>query len=235
MNRVRAMTGDQKHKTIFKRLTLKQWSVYYYLLSICHWNGKDREDHYFVYKNQINVSAAAKQIKISRPTFYTALDNLKKQYIVVEYDDYYTIQIPSIFASIDQATLSYLLPYQKTLGPDLIRVYALLCRMDEHPELDRHFNKKMLLNVLGHNVKDNSFYEQMEIILAFLRHTGLIDVKIKTINSQIGHYIDYLLIKTCIINDKNVMIDTDLESENVELTNKLKEIIEAEKLWGIKT
>jgi hypothetical protein len=55
--------------------------------------------------------------------------------------------------------------------------------MDEHPELDRHFNKKMLLNVLGHNVKDNSFYEQMEIILVFLRHTGLIDVKIKTINS----------------------------------------------------
>jgi hypothetical protein len=30
------------------------------------------------------------------------------------------------------------------------------------------------------------------------------------------------------------MIDTDLESENVELTNKLKEIIEAEKLWEIK-
>ena len=39
----------------YKKITEKQWTVYYYLLSVSVYNNKDREDHRYVYKSSINI------------------------------------------------------------------------------------------------------------------------------------------------------------------------------------
>jgi len=124
---IRVMSSDQLHK--LDKLTAKQWLVYYYLMSICKWNGKDNERHYFIYKNSFTISAASKLLDISRPTFYKALDNLKTMGIVYEEDKWYIVQIPSVYAAVDQKTLTFLLQFQKHLGVELIRTYVILSRI----------------------------------------------------------------------------------------------------------
>ena len=49
--------------------------------------------------------------------------------IIEEYEDYYLIEIPSVYAKIDQKTISFLLQYQKFLGVELIRTYVILSRI----------------------------------------------------------------------------------------------------------
>lgn len=84
-----------------KKLSVKQWLVYYYLMSICKWNGVDNERHYYIYKNTLNVSAAARLLSISRTTFYKALENLKEMFILEEFDKYYIVKIPQTYAAVD--------------------------------------------------------------------------------------------------------------------------------------
>jgi hypothetical protein len=57
------------------------------------------------------------------------LENLKAMGIVTEEDKWYTIQIPYVYAAVDQKTLTFLLQFQKYLGVELIRVYVILSRI----------------------------------------------------------------------------------------------------------
>jgi DNA-binding MarR family transcriptional regulator len=89
----------------YKKITEKQWTVYYYLLSISNYNSKDREDHRFVYKRDINITAISKTLGISRSTFYTATDALEKKNLITKYDNYYTMKVPYSYTQISRNLL----------------------------------------------------------------------------------------------------------------------------------
>lgn len=186
MKNVRVMSSDYTHK--LAKLSVKQWLVYYYLMSICKWNGKDNERHYYIYKSSLNVSAAARLLSISRPTFYKALENLKEMCILEEFDKYYIVQIPQIYAAVDQKTISFLLQFQKFLGVELIRVYVILSRIYQHQELEQWFNKATIISILDHNITDTSYYAQIELYLGFLSYWKLINFKVEKRDDNTGRH-----------------------------------------------
>lgn len=232
MKEVRTLVADQRNRQVSSKLTAKQWIVYYYLMSICNWNGKDRENHYFIYRKDLNITQAAKLLGLSRPTIYKTIEKLVKDNIVNDKNkEYYLIKIPQIFASIDQATLKFLVSFQSEVGVDLIRTYAILCRINQHKELDQHFNKATLISILGHAVNDTSQYKRMEVYLAMLQHWELIDVRYKIVESNTGHYKDFLLMGIGKIND-NFEIDTDMVVIK-DLVEQIRQEIISEGIWDI--
>ena len=221
MKNMRVIASDQKHKD--KSFTVKQWLVYYYLMSICKWNGAEKEDHYFIYKRNFNISAASRLLDISRPTIYSTINALKKLQIIEEYEDYYLIEIPSVYAKIDQKTISFLLQYQKFLGVELIRTYVILSRIYQHQELDQWFNKATLSCIMGHNINDASYYPQIELYLGFLSYWNLVEFKIKNVKDGKGIHKEYMIIKIFCIDDAfdGFEIDTG-GTVNKEMVDRIK-------------
>lgn len=208
-----------------KKLTVKQWLVYYYLMSICKWNGQDQERHYFIYKNQLNISAASKILSISRPTFYTTMANLEKMEIIVEEDKYYIIRIPIIYAAVDQKTITFLLQYQKFLGVELIRTYVILSRIFQHQELEQWFNKATIISILDHNINDTSYYRQIELYLGFLEYWNLVDFQKEKRKDNTGVHQYYKIKSINRVSDiENFEIETDVQI-NSKLVEKIKEEI----------
>lgn len=223
MRNVRVIAPDQLHK--LEKLTEKQWLVYYYLMSICKWNGKDNERHYFIYKNAFNISAASRLLAISRPTFYKALENLKNMEIVIEEDKWYIIKIPQIYAAVDQKTIAFLLQFQKYLGVELIRTYVILNRIFQHQELDQWFNKATIVAILDHNIQDASYYPQIELYLGFLSYWGLANLKVETRNENTGRHKYYKIMEINPITDAcDFEIDT-AAPVNKEFVEKIKKEI----------
>lgn len=220
---IRVMSSDQVHK--LEKLSVKQWLVYYYLMSICKWNGLENERHYYIYKNALNKTAASKLLSLSRTTFYTALENLKAMGIVTEEDKWYTIQIPYVYAAVDQKTLTFLLQFQKYLGVELIRVYVILSRIYQHQELEQWFNKATIVAILDHNITDVSYYPQVELYLGFLSYWNLIELKQQYRNENTGRHKYYKVIK---INTTSEVLDFDIEAAapvSKEFVEKIKKEI----------
>lgn len=215
----------KKEISFQKKLTDKQWLVYYYLMSICKWNGKDNERHYFVYKNTFNISAASRLLTISRPTFYKALENLKKLGIVIEEDKWYIIEIPQIYAAVDQKIIAFLLQFQKYLGVELIRTYVILNRIFQHQELDQWFNKATIIAILDHNISDASYYPQIELYLGFLSYWELIELKTEIRNENTGKHKYYKVISINTVSKINDFIIDTTAPVNKEFVEKIKKEI----------
>ena len=73
---VKAYISDSNTTNCAKGIPKKHWVVYYYLLSISKWNYKDKEQHRYVYKKDVNISEISKRLKVSRTTYYSAIENL---------------------------------------------------------------------------------------------------------------------------------------------------------------
>lgn len=243
MHTVRTMAADITHKEISKKLTTKQWIVYYYLMSICDWNGKDNERHYYLYKNKLNISAAARLLNMSRTTIHNTINKLlgtgkdevdkREDLILKDCGDYYIVKIPNIYAEIHQKTLSFLIPYQSILGVDLIRTYAILCRIKQHPELPQRFTKATLLSILGHSINDTSMYYQMELYLGFLAYWHLVDLKIEIITTNVGTHREFLLTGIHPINkDQNFTISSET-AVNQEIVDTIRNELINEGYWDI--
>lgn len=58
------------------KLTVKQYLVYSYLMSLSKWDAQRREYHYYVYKNQFKVKDACEYLGISQPTWRNAINKL---------------------------------------------------------------------------------------------------------------------------------------------------------------
>lgn len=225
MKNVRVTASDHVHKPM--KLTDKQWLVYYYLMSICKWNGKEQEHHYYIYKNQLNVSFASKLLSISRTTFYKGMEILTDLGVITNEDSYYIVQIPRVYAAVDQKTITYLLQYQKYLGVELIRAYVILNRIYQHQELDQWFNKATLVSILDHNYNDTSYYPQIELFLGFFEYWGLINYEIEKKKTNVG-VIKYYKIKE--IHNIEEVSDFEIEVAapvNKEIVEKIKkEVLE---------
>lgn len=197
-------TPAPAQKRVEYNLTYKQWSVFYYLISICEWNGRDKEDHYYVYKNNLNITQASKKLKISRSTFYSALDKLEHWQIgaLTDCGDYYQIKIPRIYAEIDRETLQFLVLQTRFLGIDFLRTYALLARIYQVDSSKKVFVTRDLVLMLGHPETESIMYEKIRIYLALLEQWELIELRYKTLHTEFkGTYKQYTLIKVRMLED----------------------------------
>lgn len=198
---IRALANDSHSELKYQKITDKQWSVYYYLLSISHWNEARKETHRYVDKNKINISAASKLLGMSRPTFYKAIEQLELYSLIFTFDNqshYYYLPIPEVYAEANIKTIQFLLSFRKFIGIDLLRTYLILRKyytlFKKEGEI-KYFVKKDLVDLLGHNVKDSSIYGIVEIYLNLLENWGLLSLKANKITTPTGSYIRYSLIE----------------------------------------
>lgn len=194
---VYAHTQTKDNYKRYRSITAKQWQVYYYLLSISKFDAQRVEDHRFIYKNEINISAASKFLNISRPTFYTAITNLCQSGLLRDYGYSYSIYARD-YVEIHCNTLRYLLSLskEKALNIDILRVYLYLkkmLRISTRGE-ERQFTKRNLIMLLGHDVTAKEHYKDMQNHIALLCYLQLIEVKVETrTDSNFGKYTVYHL------------------------------------------
>ena len=208
-NYVYAHTQTKEDYQEDKKITSKQWQVYYYLLSLSYYDSKSVENHRYVYKKEFNVSAAAKFLGISRPTIYTAISNLVKINLLKEKEDVYLIYARN-WTKIDNDTLKILLSYSKRNAKniDLLRTYLIIKKISEvaRSTKDMRFTKRDLVEYLGHNIYTSSDYESIRDYLALLSYFNLIELSCHTEHKDgLGSYIIYHIQN---VNDK-----TDKENE----------------------
>ena len=169
----------------YKKITEKQWTVYYYLLSVSIYNHKDREDHRYVYKSSINISSVSKNLGIARSTFYTAIETLGKFDLVESYSDYYILKLPKSYAEISRKLLSQLLSYRKELTVDLLRTYLFFAAA--HRLIDgKEFTMRNLIRCLGYPDNVPDYYKKVEIYIDLLRSWGLIQFSTRVENTELG-------------------------------------------------
>lgn len=216
-SKIRAIANDSESKINYDKITDKQWSVYFYLLSISLWNSQMKEDHRFVDKKKVNITAASKLLGITRTTFYKALSQLELYsliYTLGEEDHYYYLPNPEIYIETSLETITYLLKYRKHVGIDLLRTYILLKKYFNLDGENKKFVKKEIVGLLGHNVKSTEYYHMIEIYLSLLEHWKLIELKKQTITSSVGGYVLYTLID---VKDKSIFTSQEFFNEKQEL------------------
>lgn len=110
------------------KLTVKQYLVYAYLMSISWWNADDGEEHYYVYKNAFQVKDAAAALGISQPTWRSALDKLEELEYIKRFDKFYHIYIPNTYAPLDIELIRFLVQFGKEIkgGGAIVSVYSLI-------------------------------------------------------------------------------------------------------------
>lgn len=198
-NYVQAHAEDRNTYKNFEKITSKQWQVYYYLLSISYYNSQEVEDHRYVYKNNFNVSAAARFLGISRPTIYRAIEALETYNLVRESKMKNAYYIYSRgFVEINKDTLSGLIQYSKICPKniDLLRVYLILKKLDLLAEnkQERCFTKRNLIKLLGHDTTTQQNYLDVLEYLALLRYLNLVDFTSHTQSDEkLGSYVVYHL------------------------------------------
>lgn len=191
-------------KQTFKKMTIKNWVVYYYLMSICYKNPI--EDHYYVFKKDINISQISKKLNISRQTYYSSIEKLLILGLIESYEsdeDYYLLQIPAIYAEIERETMQFLLGQVPFTDIDIIRIYAIIKNAwDTKNKRYISFVKKDFVTLLGHNKTDAASYKKMDLYLRLLKGYGLIDFREEQIVSkQIGKYLKFHITEIKSITD----------------------------------
>lgn len=198
-------------KTKKIKLTTKQYFVYAYLMSLSWWNAKDKEDHYYVYKNQFKIKDACEFLNISQPTWRSAIKKLKEEWIIEEEEKYFKIFFPTTYAPLDIKVIKLLLPYGSKLcsrgGGNIISVYSLIYRYwlacsetGESCEITINQLKKIFLT--RRTKEDTITYKMM---LSIFKELGLLDfITVKRDFNKI-QYQAYLI--------KNVALTTDYEEE----------------------
>lgn len=218
------------------KLSDKQFTVYYYLLSISKFNQYE-ENHRYVYKNSFNVQKACKMLGLSKSTFYKAIDALCDCDFVQKFKDYYLLYAPHCkYADINLSILSGLLMFRKFTGVDLIRTYLVLLNLYEIDSREvKTFSRKSLLEVLGLSTKRKENYLIMEIYLSLLQEWKLIKITEKKITNNFTTYTLYSLDKVShksdYIENLSSRIDCEIKLDGYcdgitdEIRNKLIKII----------
>lgn len=179
----------------FKKITEKNWTVYYYLLAISSKNFS--ENHRYTYKKDFNITQASKELGINRQTFYNSLSTLSKNNMIQTYDDYILINIPETYTTISKKLLIQLLSYRKVLSIDLLRTYLFVKAV-----CDTYRGKEVtirnIVRCLGHSDTTAENYKKVEIYLDLLSKWGLIQyiINMKK-DDKIGSYRIYNFTKVC--------------------------------------
>lgn len=190
------------------------WIIYYYLLSISHYNYD--ESHRFVYKNEFNVSELARKLEFSRPYFYTVVDKLKKQGLLrMNHDeDVYIIPITSTSVQINQEIFQALLGYAPILGIDLLKTYLFLCIVNNK---GKRFTRRNIVKCLGHDDTGEEFYKRVDIYLDLFEKWELVYFRKNAKTDKVlGTFNEYSIEK---LNKNSAYLEKQLEERKKESQN----------------
>lgn len=190
------------------------WIIYYYLLSISHYNYEEK--HRYVYKNEFNVSELSRELKFSRPYFYTIIDKLKKQGLLdLTYDkEAYIFPILSTTVQIDQEVFQALLGYAPQLGVDLLRTYLFLCIVDSK---GKRFTRRNIVKCLGHDDTTEGFYRMVDVYLDLFSQWGLVYLrKNAREDDTFGTFYEYSIEK---LNKKSEYLEEQIKERRKERNN----------------
>lgn len=215
----------------YKKITEKQWTVYYYLLSVSIYNSKDRENHRYVYKSSINISLISKNLGIARSTFYKAIEALEKFNLIRTFPEYYTLKLPRTYAEISRKLLSQLLSYRKELTVDLLRTY-LFFSAAYNVINEKEFTKRNLIRCLGYPDNVPDYYKKIEIYIDLLRSWNLIQYSSRIEYTELGQIRIYKIEKVFISSaelDSRFSLEGEMCIKNVGLSdeeeNKIQSIL----------
>ena len=205
-NSIQVQTQTKENYKSNKKISSKQWKIYYYLLSVSKFDSKSVEGHRYIYRKDFNISKCCRDLGIkSNQTFYNALKALKEYHLVSYNEDYFKLYSTN-WIDINQEVLSNLVRYASSEDEnikrdkhiDLLRTYLILKKLDKIAVnlQERSFTKRQLILLLGHNDTDKEQYSQIRIYLALLMYWGLIELKSHTTyDEKIGRYTVYHLQK----------------------------------------
>lgn len=99
-------------------------------MSISKWNAKDKEAHYYVYKNSFKVKDACVLLNISQPTWRKAIERLKETLYIYEQDKCYKIFLPNTYVPLDIKLMKCLIDFGVVIdgGGIIISLYSILYR-----------------------------------------------------------------------------------------------------------
>lgn len=225
------------------KLTAKQYMVYSYLISLSKWNAKDKEDHYYVYKNSFDYNEACEKIGIDTNTWRNALRKLyeegyisykgewftnksgKTYYKESPKNEKYIIFIKQPYAPLDIKLIQHLVDLGTELnkimdvdcGGNVVSVYSFLWYYWQRQD-DCHINVSELMAIYGKN-RENEKYKFYHYLLGYFHTTGLMNLSIITrLNAFNKPYLDYK------INCVNTSLTDSLNNEG---DIRIQDILEA--------
>lgn len=234
-NSIHVQTQTKENYKSTKKISSKQWKIYYYLLSVSKFDSNRVEEHRYIYRKDFNISKCCRELGIkSNQTFYNALKTLQ-EYNLVHYNKDYFKLYSTNWIDINQNVLTNLVRYASSENEttkrdkhiDLLRTYLILKKLDMiavNAE-ERSFTKRQLIILLGHNETDKEQYAQIRIYLALLMYWGLIEIKSHThYDEAIGKYTVYHLQK---VNE--LPINSDFEDD---ITGEMKAPLASDKIMN---
>ena len=232
-NSVYAQTQTKENYQTDRKITAKQWKIYYYLLSVSKFDADKVEDHRYVYRKDFNITQACRNLGIkSNQTFYNAIQRLEEHRLIRATDTVFFLYAKN-WISVDRDLLGNLVKFSKTKEEDidLLRTFLILKKLDKIAETskEREITLRQLSILLGHGDTHPQYYQNIRIYLALLCFWGLIKLKQhRQYNESLGTaYTIYHLQK---INETalNADFESDIEAEmnailpSQELMDKLK-------------
>lgn len=166
--------GSQKYKNINDInndmiLTPKQYLVYSYLLSI----SSKINNKYYISKQTMNIKNICEYLKISQPTWRSAIKKLIEQQYIEQIENKYIINYDKLFAPLSAELIKYLIPFGVQYYGNIIFIYALIyyywIRGDY--EITIHKIKKFFKEKRA--AEDTEIYKK---ILNLFKDSGLIDM-----------------------------------------------------------
>lgn len=204
----------------FVKMTNKQLAIYYWLVSKSLWNSTKKEDHYFIYDEDINYAKISRDLGgIAYNTIKATFDKLEiyglicrlKGKIVIPHADCYT------YLGID--LIKYLLGCSEILGAEILLFYSILKRfyeLNEENKKKTRFSVGLFVQLLGRGKNNTKMYRKIDIYLHFLRDCGLIKTEQEVKMNKGGEYIEYIL------NSIEKNVPDDLYRINIEGEKEVK-------------
>lgn len=216
-------------------LTVKQYLVYSYLISISKWDAERREDHYYIYKNQFQVKDVCAELNISQPTWRNALDKLEELHYIKRENEGKSIRINCItpFAPLDIKLIRYLVSCgvlisktNKEAGGNIVSVYSLIYEYwrKSGGTCEININQIKQLYTTRRTAEDTLAYRGM---LGYFMSSGLMDITFITRRKAGKEYVSYII--------KNVSLEYNnaLDEDNItepEDINEILNILDTEKI-----
>lgn len=193
------------------KITNNQWSVYYYLLSISDYNAYKREDHRYVYRENLSATKIARKFSFTPRTYYNTLDALHKKGLIDNSNsNYITIPLPRLYTEIPKKLLAQLLAYYDILGIDLLRTYLFFKGIEEKYN-NKSFTIRNIIRCLGQSDKKVENYRKVLTCIDLLSCWDLIGYKsFMKEDTTIGKYRLYSI--KYVRNKSEILDARDLEN-----------------------
>ena len=206
------------------KLTAKQYLVYSYLMSISKWNALTKENHYYIYKNSFLIKDACEFLKISQPTWRSAIQKLEDNYYVIDKGDHYRIRIPNSYAPLDIELIRYLLAFGSQMkgGGIIISLYSVLYKYWVY-SCNRNNTCEVNLNQLRTLFTSRSHEEDLlpfKMMMSIFETSNLIEVSKQTKDYKGHPYTAFIIKKVKLQLPSDIVL-------NEQGPNNVEEILEA--------